>query len=117
MWTPLQRPVAGIVLLEDSICHGETCVCELNCNEDVGLILPQIGSCNIAEPRRTQTLFLVDSTCLESASSRLDASCSVSWGSCIPTSDGRDSRSDMLAFDVIVDELVSRYRYGKMMMI
>src|SRR5277367_2586100 len=63
--TPLQRPVAGIVFLEDAVTHGEACVCEQNCSQDVGFSLPQIGSCNIAEPTRTQALFLFDSHCLE----------------------------------------------------
>lgn len=64
---PLQRPVAGIVFLEDAVTHGEAYVCEQNYNQDVGLSLPQIGSCNIAEPTRTQALFLFDSHRLESA--------------------------------------------------
>ena len=25
---PLQRPVAGVIFLEDAISHGEACVCE-----------------------------------------------------------------------------------------
>ena len=65
--TPLQRPVAGIVFLEDTIVHGKACLCEWDCSQDVGLGLPQIGSCNIAEPTRTQALFLFDSHSLESA--------------------------------------------------
>ena len=103
--TPLQRPVAGIVLLEDAVIHGEACVRQQNCNQDVRLSLPQIGSCNIAEPTRTQTLFLFDSHGLESASSRLVASCSVSWGSCSQTSGGTDSRKEKPSFRVIVNQL------------
>lgn len=67
LMTPLQRPVAGIVFLKDAVIHGEACVCELDCNQDVELSLPQIGSCNIAEPARTQALFVLDSHNLESA--------------------------------------------------
>lgn len=63
----LQGPVVGIVFLEDAVVHGETCVCKWNCIHDEGLDLPQIGSCNIADPTRTQALFLLDSHCLESA--------------------------------------------------
>lgn len=60
---------------------------------------PQIGSCSIAEPRRTQALFLDDSYCLESISLRLDASCSVSsWGSPPPAFDGSELRRVMSSF-------------------
>lgn len=72
------------------------------CNQGFGFRVPQIGSCKIAEPKRTHIRFLFDSPCLESASSRLNAFCSVSWGSCMLMFDGSDSRRDILSFEVIV---------------
>ena len=102
---PLQRPVAGIIFLKDAVIHDKACLREYNCNQDVVLSLPQIGSCNIAEPTRTQPLFLFDSHSHGSAWSRLVASCSVSWGCCSPTSDGSDSRKEMPSFRVIVSWL------------
>ena len=77
---------------------------EYNYNHGERLSLPQIGNCNIAEPTRTQTLFLFDSHSLESAWSRLAASFSVSLGSCSETSDGTDSRKVMPSFRVIVNQ-------------
>jgi hypothetical protein len=84
--------------LENTVTHGKACSVSRSVLNH-GLSLPQMGSCNIALPTRTQAIFLFDSHCLESIRSAA-ASCSKSWCSCSPS--GRESGRDIAPFSVIV---------------
>lgn len=85
-----ESPLAEKVFLEDAIAHGESCQRKDRCSQYARNGLPHIGSCSIADPTRTQDLFLLDSPSLVSSRSRFGPFSSVFWSTCCSTSEGRE---------------------------